>query len=450
MTAPSRISVASTASGNPGVCGWNAILERPPPARLLDEDIRCDWLVIGAGFAGIAAARRLTQLHPHDRIVMVDALRVGEGAAGRSSGFMIDLPHDLSSDDYAGSIDRDRRQTAMNRTALDLAREAADEFGMGREILDARGKLNVAVTEKGAAHNRDYLTHLEAMGEPATWLDSADVAEIFGTSYFTSGLHTPGTIMLQPAAYLRAMADGLARRIDVYERTPVTSMHRTARTWTVRTPKATIEAPVVILAVNGHLESFGFLRRRLMHVFLFASMTRPLTAEEDRLLGGRQEWEAVPADPMGSTLRKVATPTGPRILVRNVFRFQSSLEARDRTVDRAAPHHDAGFWRRFPMLTGVDMEYRWGGRLCLSFNGVQVVGEVDEGLFSACCQNGLGASKGTLAGMLAVELASGVPNPYLDDLVDQPPPTRIPPDPFSFVGANAYLRWREWRAGAER
>lgn len=450
MTTSSRISVTSTASGNPGVGGWNAILDPPPPARTLEEDVRCDWLVVGAGFAGVAAARRLAQLHPTDRIVMVDSLRIGEGAAGRSSGFMIDLPHDLSSDDYSGSIERDRRQTEMNRAALDLARSAADEFGMDRSIFDPRGKLNVAATQKGELHNREYLHHLEAMGEPASWLDAAEVKEIFGTSFFTSGLHTPGTIMIQPAGYLRAMGEGLSRQVDVWERTPVIGMERSGATWTVRTPKATIEAPTVILAVNGHLESFGFLRRRLMHVFLYASMTRPLTPEEDEQLGGRAVWEAVPADPMGTTLRRLATPLGPRILVRNVFRFQSSIEADEATVGRAASHHDASFRRRFPMLSGVEMEYRWGGRLCLSFNGVQVVKQLDEGLHAACCQNGLGASKGTLAGMLAAEHASGIPNPFVDHYVAEERPSRIPPEPFSFIGANTYIRWREWRAGSER
>ena len=43
-------------------------------------------------------------------------------------------------------------------------------------------------------------------------------------------------------------------------------------------------APKVILAVNGHLNSFGFLKGQLMHVFTYASMTRPLTAPEmDRI-----------------------------------------------------------------------------------------------------------------------------------------------------------------------
>jgi glycine/D-amino acid oxidase-like deaminating enzyme len=40
--------------------------------------------------------------------VLLEAGRVAEGAAGRNSGFMIDLPHELTSEDYAGAGD-DRR-----------------------------------------------------------------------------------------------------------------------------------------------------------------------------------------------------------------------------------------------------------------------------------------------------------------------------------------------------
>ena len=69
--------------------------------------------------------------------------------------------------------------------------------------------------------------------------------------------------------------------------------------------------------------------------------------------------------------------------------------------------HDRAFAARFPMLSGVAMEYRWGGRLCLSLNGSPAFGEVAEGLYAACCQNGLGTVKGTLAGMLAADLAAG-------------------------------------------
>jgi choline dehydrogenase-like flavoprotein len=92
--------VAARLPKHAGRAAWNAIIGDPPPARPLKVDVTADFAVIGAGFAGLSAARRLHQLQPDARIVILDAGR--KGAAGRNSGFMIDLPHDLTGANYAG------------------------------------------------------------------------------------------------------------------------------------------------------------------------------------------------------------------------------------------------------------------------------------------------------------------------------------------------------------
>ena len=97
---------------DPGPAGWNAILPAAQAPDTQDGDLVADWLIIGAGFAGLSAAARLLQACPTDRIVIVDATRVGQGPAGRNSGFMIDLPHDLSSESYKGALERDRATTS--------------------------------------------------------------------------------------------------------------------------------------------------------------------------------------------------------------------------------------------------------------------------------------------------------------------------------------------------
>ena len=96
-----KIQVKNIRHGNPGVSGWYAILPEPEPARVLQDDITADWLIIGGGFAGLSAARRLSQLRENESIVLLDSIRIGEGSSGRNSGFMIDLPHDISTDSYA-------------------------------------------------------------------------------------------------------------------------------------------------------------------------------------------------------------------------------------------------------------------------------------------------------------------------------------------------------------
>ena len=434
---------------DPGPAAWNELLPPAPPPRLLEENVTADWLVIGAGWAGLAAARRLTQLRGGDRIVVLDACRVAEGPAGRNSGFMIDLPHKLSGEGYEGALAEDKAQTAMSREAIAFAAEAAEELGMTEEAFVQCGKINAAANGTGVKHNETYTRHLAAMEEPCEVLDSKAMQDLTGIDFYRNGVFTPGAAMVQPAMFMRAMASGLSGKTELFEQSPVTALDRQGSDWRAETPKGSITAPRVVLAVNGHAESFGFFKRRLMHVFTYASMTRPLTAEEVTALGGKPRWGVLPADPMGTTVRRISGTGGDRIVVRNRFTYDPGMEVSDARLRAVAHDHDKSFRTRFPMLPNVTMEYRWGGRLCLSWNGVPAFGEIEEGLFSACCQNGLGTSKGTLAGMLAAELATQSNSPLVAKMLACEDPKRLPPEPLAWLGANARMRWGEWKAGRE-
>lgn len=435
---------------DPGPAGWNRLLPDPGPPAPLDGPVTADWLVVGAGFAGLAAARRLSQIRPGDRIVLLEATRVADGPAGRNSGFMIDLPHDLASNDYGGALGADLDQTADNRRAIGFAADMAAEFGLSDEAFTRSGKINAAATAKGHGHNADYAAHLAEMGESHEMLDAHQMHELTGTTYYQSGLFTPGTAMIQPALFVRGVARGLAsNRVSIHEDSPVTALERAGPDWVATTPGGRVTAPRAILAVNGHLDSFGYHRGRLMHVFTYASMTRALSAGEAARLGGRAVWGLTPADPMGTTVRRISGTGGDRLVIRNRFTFDPSMKVSDRRVAAMGHSHDRAFAARFPMLGGVGMEFRWGGRLCLSRNNVQCVGELAPGLYSACCQNGLGTAKGTLAGLLAAEMANGMTSPALERALAAPPPARLPPGPIAWAGANAVIRISELRAGAE-
>lgn len=434
---------------DPGPAGWNRLLSDDVPPTPLEGKITADWLVIGAGFAGLAAAHRLSKRAPGDRIVVLDAVRVGDGPAGRNSGFMIDLPHDLTSDDYGGAMDADLAQTQDNRQGIAHAAQMAQEYGLSDEAFVVSGKINGAVTDKGLVHNASFARHLTAMNEPHETYDAAQMREITGTNYYQSGLFTSGTAMIQPALFVRGIAAGLkSNRVTIHEKSPVTSLTREGE-WIATTPKGQVTAPRVIMAVNGHLNSFGHLLGRLMHVFTYASMTRALSPAETARLGGQPLWGLTPADPMGTTVRRISGIGGERIIIRNRFTFDPSMEVSDTRIASVARDHDRAFAARFPMLAGMSMEYRWGGRLCVSRNNVQVIGELDQGLFSACCQNGLGTAKGTLAGSLAAQLALGETSPALERALNAGLPSRLPPRPLAHLGAKMILKLQERRAGKE-
>ncbi|MBI1384321.1 MAG: FAD-dependent oxidoreductase [Rhizobiales bacterium] len=426
--------------------GWYEMLERPGPALELEGARTADWIIVGAGFAGLAAARQLTRSRPGERIALIDAQRVGWGAAGRNSGFMIDLPHDLSSEAYGGERDRNLAEIALNRTAIAFARAFAEEAGLPKSVFDACGKYHGATDGHGIRTLRSFERHLDELGEPYSKLDADDMKRITGTDYYAGGSHMPGAVIIQPAAFVRALAASLGKDVTLHENSPVLRFE-TGREHTVHTPKGRVTAPRLILTVNGHIESFGFFARQLMHIFLYGSMTRRLTAGEVRALGGEPAWALIPADPRGSTIRRLHED---RILVRNSATWNPGMSTTARDIARFGRQHDASFKARFPMLADVTMEYRWGGHLCLSLNNAPAFGEIAERVYSACCCNGLGATKGTLGGIAIADLASGAGGRLVDFLLAQPGPSRLYPEPFMSLGAHAKLWWMQKRAGRDK
>ncbi|WP_137702096.1 NAD(P)/FAD-dependent oxidoreductase [Marimonas lutisalis] len=433
-----------------GPAAWDAILPPRAARPALDTDRTVDFAIIGGGFAGLAAARRLTQLASGARIAVLEAGRVAQGASGRNSGFMIDLPHELTSEDYAGTGD-DRTLIALNRAAQAFAAQAVEEYGIDPNYFDRAGKVNGAASEAAHAHNVSYARHLDSLGETSRMLDARQMAEMTGSPHYQSGLYTPGTVMLQPAGFVLGMADGLARAgVAIHENTPATGFARVGSNWRIQTPRARLAAGKVILTVNGHLESFGITAGRLMQLFLFATMTPELDADALARLGGHPRWGITPSDPMGTTMRRINTDQGGnRIVTRTCAVLRSGLAARAGDLARASRVMRAKFDSRFPQLAGMKMEYSWAGHLCLSLNGVSVMREIEDGLYSGCVQNGLGTARGTLTGIGAAELACGHASDITRHFTAEDAPKPLPPRPVRDIGANTVLRWKEWRARAE-
>lgn len=418
--------------------------------RRLEADETADFAIIGGGFAGLSAARRLTQIAPGARIAVLEAGRLATGAAGRNSGFMIDLPHELNSQDYAGAGD-DRALIALNRKAIGFARAAVEDYGISPDFFDPVGKVNGAASPAAHGHNESYARHLAGLDEASEMLDAQAMQELTGSAHYLSGLYTPGTVMLQPAGYIRGLGAGLVRDgVVIFEDSPVSGFAKQGENWQITTPKGRISAGRVILTVNGHLESFGIERGRLMQLFLFATMTPELDAEALARLGGAPRWGVTPSNPMGTTLRRIdAGQGGNRIVTRTCAKLRPDMTPTPRDVAHAAQVMRRKFDERFPQLAGIRMEYSWAGHLCLSLNSVSVMREIETGLYAGCVQNGLGTARGTLTGIGAAELACGVTSDITAGFTAQPRPKRLPPQPFQQIGGNAMLRLKEWQARAE-
>jgi glycine/D-amino acid oxidase-like deaminating enzyme len=282
-------------------------------------------------------------------------------------------------------------------------------------------------------------------------LDAAAMREITGSHYYQGGLFTPGTAMLQPAGYIRGLAAGLARDgVTILEGSPVLRFESAGSGWRLHGAAGTLQAAKVILANNGHLESFGFRQGQLMHIMLNACMTEHMDDAQVKRLGGRACWGITPADPMGTTVRRISTAQGGnRIVIRQGGYYRPAMQTSAADLARLEHRMREKFAARFPALTGLRFAYSWSGHLCLSKNAVSVMRELEPGLFSACVCNGLGTARGTLMGMAAAELACSRSSDITAFFLAEGEPARLPPHPFDSLGANAYMRWKEWQARLE-
>lgn len=429
-----------------GRCGWYETLPQPQAATPLRGDVKADWVVLGAGLAGLAAARRLAELQPEKQVALIDARRVGFGAAGRNSGFMIDLPHDLTSHSYTGARDADFRQIHLNRGAISFLRDIVQRHGIECDWQE-KGKLHGAVETHGMRALESFAKGLDALEEPYRKLDVHEMKRITGTDFYRAGMHAPGAVLVQPAALVRGLGASLPDNVQLYEDSPVRSID-IGNPHTLVTDQGRISAPKLILANNAYAAQFGQLglKGRILPVYTYGSLSRPLTEQEQASLGGEESWGLIPADPMGTTVRRLSNG---RICIRNSFTYNPNVSASADRLQRARASHWNSFEKRFPMLPNVELEYTWGGALCVSRNGGTPFGEIKPGVYSAVCQNGLGLTRGTISGKLIAEYALGVESELLDYMLQQPKPTANPPEPLLGMGVRSTLAWKEWQAGTE-
>lgn len=419
-------------------CGWIRALPPPPPARRLISAERADCAVVGAGFTGLAIARRLAESRPDWRIVVLDAQRAGDGASGRSSGFVVDRAHFVARMEPGAS----RRYLGLCRYGIGLLREAVREHGLDCDWDDA-GWLHAAASEAGAAALPRLAAWLDALGEPYERLDAEGLARITGTGVYRAGLRLPGSVLVQPAALVRGLAATLPGNVELFEESAVRRLRRfrSGGRWRLETGSGSLETDRLFLATNGYSPALGFLARRLFPLLTFGSLTRPLTEAEQQALGGERQWGLLSEDAMGSTVRRTADQ---RILIRNTLRYRPRLRAGEALYRQALAAHRAAFLARFSALRDVEFESTWSGVMGCTPNRAHAFGALEAELFAAAGYTGAGIAMGTTAGTLLADLALGRRSPLLEDMLSLPAPARLPSQPFLGIG----IHWRVARMNA--
>src|SRR5262249_43823298 len=224
-------------------CAWIQALPPLPPARRLGGTESADCIVLGAGFTGLAAPRRLATQRPSWRVVVLEAQRVGGGASGRNSGFVVDVAHWQP----RLGVEGNQRLVRLARFGIAILRELVEAHGIECAWSEL-GRLHGAVGPIGQRHLDQMAAGLDALQEPYQRLDTDGVAAITGSRFWGGALHTPGTVLVQPAALVRALAATLPPGVTLFEQSPVRSIEGR---FVVTAGDGQARAPRLLVTVNG-------------------------------------------------------------------------------------------------------------------------------------------------------------------------------------------------------
>lgn len=97
--------------------GWVDLIPPRQSRPKLTSDLEAKWLVIGAGFTGLSCARRLAEINPKDKIILLDARGLGQNASGRNSGYAVAHSH-FSGAYKESQLEKYQRVDRINQVGL--------------------------------------------------------------------------------------------------------------------------------------------------------------------------------------------------------------------------------------------------------------------------------------------------------------------------------------------
>jgi len=416
--------------------GWNAMLPERIATPSLSADMAVDTAIIGAGYTGISAAKRMHELAPSDEIAIIDSSEIGEGNPGRNSGFLLEIA--LANDADPSQLDRMRQCNKLIAASLGKIVKTVENSSIDCQ-LKRMGTYRGAAGRQGLKSLHQYAAFLEAAELPYRDLNREEMEQHLGTQFYQRGLYSPHCYLAQPAALIRCLADELPDKIHLFENTPAISLKQSSGRWLIKTANGEISAKKVMLANNAFAKSLGIGMSQLVAMYTYAGITPVLDPAVLQTLGSDTSWGLLPTHRLGSTLRK--TEDG-RLLVRCLYAYEKEINSA-----LVRQELSRNLVKRFPQLAKTEFEHIWGGAVGFTMNGGAVFGEVKPGLFVSAGCNGGGVVKGSLFGELLADLANGQPVPDISALFGKA--SWMPPEPIRSLGFKLVSGLERFRGQAE-
>jgi glycine/D-amino acid oxidase-like deaminating enzyme len=360
--------------------------------------------VIGAGFTGLNAARKLAKSGV--KVALIEAEHVGYGASGRNGGH-------LNSGHFA-SFGAAKAHFGDSQ-AHHLWRAYDDSIDMIEAIIEEEkiacsfrrgGKLKLASKPSHVKALQAMCEEIRREVDPSVeWLTRQELRQELGSDAFHGAVLSPKSAMIHMGHYANGMAEAAHRHgAMIWEHNAVTARERVLNGWRLTTPTGSLTARQIILATDAYTtETFGYFRRRIMPIASFIIATRPLTSEEIAA--------TIPGNRNYTNSLNIAnyfrlTPDN-RMLFGGRARFSAvSNQKSDISSGQLLRKQMVSM---FPQLANVEIDYCWGGLVGCTQDRYPRAGSAD-GLIYGMGYSGHGAQLSTLIGNVLADIAIGRKN----------------------------------------
>tara|TARA_Y100001970_G_scaffold174457_1_gene212913 strand:+ start:150 stop:1454 length:1305 start_codon:yes stop_codon:yes gene_type:complete len=429
---------------NDNSCGWLNNLEPRKNFQSLNRDQKCDYLIIGAGYTGLSAARKLTEIEPNKKTIIVDAQLAGEGSSSRNSGYLVDT---TLNDGFNSNKDINNYKTKVKIYNLGIT--AVKNFIKQYQVdcdWNECGKYFASSIINDISKVKKFSELLSKLNFNNKILNQEELKKKLGTNFYKVAIFTEGGILINPAKLVRAMIDILPTNIDLYENSPLIKWNKNNNFIDCQFEKNSIQTKKIIFCTNGFLKSLNIKKNFNFPLTLTASMTRPLDDEEFKSIGEPKEWGVLPIRPMGATIRFTKDK---RLLIRNTAEMKNPNSMSKNELDKRKFIHLKGLIKRFPNLKNNLIEDSWSGIVSRSRNSSQIFEKIDNNIYVAGCYNGSGIGVGTLFGEQIAIMASDQQSNEIEIINKRAKPNWLPPSPILNLGVQARLLFERFRAKSE-
>ena len=429
---------------NDNSCGWLTNLQPRKNFKILNQNQKCDYLIVGAGYTGLSTARKLSEINSSKKIIIVDAQLAGEGSSSRNSGYLVDT---TLNDGFTSNKDINNYKTKVKIYNLGIT--AVKKFIKQYQVdcdWNECGKYFASSNIKDISIAKKFSELLSKLNFNNKILNQEDLENKLGTSFYKIAVFTEGGILINPAKLVRAMIDVLPINVELYENSPLVKWNKNNNLIDCQFEKNSIQTNKIIFCTNGFLKSLNIKKNFNFPLTLTASMTRPLDDEEFKSLGEPKEWGVLPIRPMGATIRFTRDR---RLLIRNTAEMKNPNSMSKYELEKRKLLHLKGLIKRFPTLKTNLIEDSWSGIVSRSRNSSQIFEMIEKNIYVAGCYNGSGIGVGTLFGEQIAIMASDQQSNEIEIINKRVKPNWLPPSPILNLGVQTRLFFERLRAKSE-